>query len=305
MSATVAGSSAPDGERPPLRVRLAARGIDGVTLLVLPALIFTAALFLYPAAYGVWLSLRPMHHAWLLANYVHFFSTPYQYDTIFTTLWLSLPISLLTVAASVPIALRVRRMRRQRVLTTILVVPITLGTVLTAQGLLNYLGPLGWFNRTLLAAGLISEPLLLVHNYWGVFLSQVIVGFPFSFLLILSYVSGLDPSLENAAAMLGARPGARFRRVILPLLASGLVTTFCLSFVQAFSVFPSAVLVGAPSGATRVISIAAYRAAYEQYDYSMGSAIAIIMALVQMLVVAVVFRVQGLFYRGPMSGGKG
>ncbi len=305
MSATSASLPAARPERPALRLRLAARWLDGVTLLTLPALIFTAALFIYPAAYGLWLSLRPTHHAWWLANYVHFFSTPYQYNTIFTTLWLSLPISLLTVVVSVPIALRVRRMRRQRLLTTILVVPITLGTVLTAQGLLNYLGPLGWFNRTLLAIGLIAEPLRLVHNYWGVFLSQVIVGFPFSFLLILSYVSGLDPSLENAAAMLGARPGARFRRVILPLLASGLVTTFCLSFVQAFSVFPSAVLVGAPSGATRVISIAAYRAAYEQYDYSMGSAIAIIMALVQMLVVGVIFRIQAVFYRGPMSGGKG
>ena len=34
---------------------------------------------------------------------------------------------------------------------SLLVVPITLGTVLTAQGLLNFLGPAGWFNRV--AAG--------------------------------------------------------------------------------------------------------------------------------------------------------
>ena len=40
-------------------------------------------------------------------------------------------------------------MRNQRLLTTILVLPITLGTVLVAEGLLNYLGPQGWFNRTL------------------------------------------------------------------------------------------------------------------------------------------------------------
>ena len=41
---------------------------------------------------------------------------------------------------------------------------------------------------------------------------------------------------------------------------------FCLAFVQAFSVFPSAVLLGSPAGPTRVISIAAYEAAFEQYD---------------------------------------
>src|SRR5919197_529347 len=77
----------------------------------------------------------------------------------------------------------------QRLLTTILVVPITLGTVLIAEGLLNYLGPQGWFNRTLIAVGLIDHPLRLVHNYWGVFASLVISGFPFTFLLVLSYVT--------------------------------------------------------------------------------------------------------------------
>ena len=38
--------------------------------------------------------------------------------------------------------------RGKRLLTAILVVPVTLGTVLVAEGLLRYLGPRGWFNRT-------------------------------------------------------------------------------------------------------------------------------------------------------------
>ncbi len=37
--------------------------------------------------------------------------------------------------------------------------PITLGTVLVAEGLLTYLGPQGWFNRTLMTLGLISTPM--------------------------------------------------------------------------------------------------------------------------------------------------
>ena len=126
--------------------------------------------------------------------------------------------------------------------------PITLGTVLIAEGLLNYLGPQGWLNRTLLTFGLISSPIRLVHNYWGVFISLIIHGFPFTFLLTLSYVTGIDPSLEQAAATLGAGPRARFRHIFLPLLLPGLAITFCLSFVQDFAVFPSAVLLGAPAG---------------------------------------------------------
>ncbi len=196
-------------------------------------------------------------------------------------------------------------MRRQRLLTTILVIPITLGTVLVAEGLLNYLGPQGWFNRTLMTLGLASGPVKLVHNYWGVFLSLLITGFPFTFLLTLSYVSGVDPALEQAAATLGASAWQRFRHIYLPLLMPGLAITFCLSFVQAFSVFPSAVLLGEPAGLTRVISIAAAQAAFEEYDYSMASAIAMIMGVVQLAVVAVVLGVRGRLYRGPSGGGKG
>ena len=53
------------------------------------------------------------------------------------------------------------------------------------------------------------------------FLSLLITGFPFTFLLTLSYVTGIDPALEQAAATLGARRAARFRHVLLPLLAAG------------------------------------------------------------------------------------
>ena len=93
--------------------------------------------------------------------------------------------------------------------------------------------------------------------------------------------------------------------MILPLLAPGLATAFCLSFVQAFSVFPSAVLLGAPAGPTRVISIAAYQAAFEDFDYSRASAIAMLMAGAQLVIIAVVMGLRGLAYRGPASGGKG
>ncbi|HQT46099.1 MAG TPA: sugar ABC transporter permease [Acidocella sp.] len=292
------------GERA-LAQRLARRGLDATTVLMLPALFFVGALFVYPALYGLWLSLNPVTGSGMFANYVAFFSDPYMYHTIFTTLELSIPVTLFNLAVAVPVAVHVRHMRHQRLLTTILVIPITLGTVLTAQGMLNYLGPLGWFNRSLEWLGLIDQPLRLVHNYTGVFLSQIGGGFPFCLLLVLSYVTGIDPSLENAGAMLGAGPWARFRTILLPLLGGGLAITFCLSFVQAFAVFPSAVLLGAPSGPTRVIAIAAFHAAYEEYDYSMGSAIAIIMGLVQVAVVGAVLKAGSVMYRGPAGGGKG
>jgi putative spermidine/putrescine transport system permease protein len=286
--------------RTALRHRLAERGIDRQLLLLVPAAAFVVLLFIYPFLYGVGLSFQP-ESGGPFAAYREFFSDAYQRDTILTTLRLALPAALLNVVASVPIAYRMRgRFRGKRLMTIVLVVPVTLGTVLTAQGLLNFLGPTGWFNRILP-----GDPVRLTNNYWGVFFSLVITGFPFAFLLVLSYLSGIDPTLERAAATLGARWWQRFRRITLPLLAPGLATTFCLTFVLAFSVFPSAVLVGDPSGTTRVISIAAYEEAYVRYDYPMAATIAVIMGAVELLVIAAVLAWRALLYTGSSAGGKG
>ncbi|MCF1432838.1 ABC transporter permease [Agrobacterium vitis] len=287
-----------------LRVSLAAKGIDGTTLLVLPGLLVILALFIYPFMYGVVDSLTPTDGAWY-ANYVTFFTDPFQYKTISATLWLALPVTVVNLALALPIAFRVRLMTRQRFLTTILVLPVTLGTVFIADGLLTFLGPQGWFNRSLILIGILDTPVKLTNNYWGVFASLLISGFPFAFLLTLSYVTGIDPAIEQAAATLGANARKRFMNVFLPLLVPGLAVTFCLSFVQAFAVFPSAVLLGAPAGPTRVISIAAYQAAFEQYNHSLGSAIAIIMGVIELAIVAAILALRSLFYRGPVAGTKG
>jgi putative spermidine/putrescine transport system permease protein len=278
---------------------------DRALLLVLPAAAFMLLLFVYPFLYGLALSFEPKQGG-ALGNYQHFFTTDNLWPTIWTTLRLALPATLINVGVALPIAYKMRRRsRHQRLITTLLVVPITLGTVLIAEGMLTYFGPRGWLSQTLQLLHIYDGPIRLTHNYWGVLISLVISGFPFAFLLILSYITGIDPVLARAAATLGADPAAQFRHIYLPLLAPGLAMCFCLAFVQAFSVFPSAVLLGSPAGPTRVISIAAYEAAFEQYDYSLASAIAMIMGFVQLLVVAAVLGLRNFFYRGPVVGGKG
>jgi putative spermidine/putrescine transport system permease protein len=99
MSAVAAGAS----PAPSLRKRLAAHGLDGTTLLVLPGIVVTLALFVYPFLYGVVDSLVPKQGPWF-ANYLKFFSEPFQYDTIFATLWLALPVTIINVLVAIPIA---------------------------------------------------------------------------------------------------------------------------------------------------------------------------------------------------------
>ena len=294
-----------------LRHRLAERGVDASLLMLVPALVFAVALFVYPFTYGIGLTFQPTaatRTQWgggIWANYIAFFKDPFVFQSIWLTMRLAVPAALFNVVASIPVAFKLRhRFRGKRLLTTLLVLPITLGTVLTAQGLLIFAGRQGWLNRFLMDTGLISQPLTLVNNYLGVMFSLVISGFPFAFLLISSYLSGIDPSIEAAAKTMGANWVQRFRRVILPLLAPGLATTFILTFVLAFSVFPSARLVGDAMGSTRVMALMAYRAFGEQIDYPMASTIAIMMGVIELAVVALVLAWRSLLYKGS-TGGKG
>jgi putative spermidine/putrescine transport system permease protein len=279
---------------------------DAKAWLVSPALIFILALFVYPFVYGLVLSFQPMNGGSAFANYIAFFTDAAMWPTIIVTLKLAVPATIINVGLSVPVAFALRRNSPyQKFVTTLLVIPVTLGTVLIADGMLTYFGPNGWFSQAVHGLHLYGDEVRLTHNYWGVLISLIVSGFPFAFLLTLSYVTGIDPTLARAAATLGASPWEQFRQIYLPLLMPGLTMAACLSFVQAFSVFPSAVLLGAPAGPTRVISIAAAEAAFESYDYSLASAIAMVMGFVQLLVVAGMLSTRRFFYTGPVTGGKG
>ena len=73
-----------------------------------------------------------------------------------------------------------------------------------------------------------------------------------------------------------------------PLIAPGVAIAFALVFVMNFGVFPSAVLVGQPAGATRTIAIAAYQQAFEHSDMAMASAIAVVMGACQLVGLGVI-----------------
>jgi len=263
-------------------------------LCILPALFYVLCMFVYPFLYGLYLSLRPEKlNAFSLANYIAFFTDPYQYGTIWITFSLAIPTTVIVLVLALLMAYGMRRgFFMERTITTVLIMPICLGVILLSEGILGFYGSQGWFNQMLQGLGLIEEPFILTHNYIGVMLALFMQQFPFCFLMLLGYISGIDPSLEGSARVLGATPWVVFRRIMLPLIAPGLAIAFALVFVMSFAVFPSAVMLGQPSGATRSISIAAYQQAFEQYDMSYASAIAVIMGLCQLaaLLVIILFR---------------
>ena len=275
-------------------------------LILLPALVFIFLLFIYPFMHGLYLSFTDADGVFTLKNYLLFFTDEWDFRTIGVTLGIALPATLINVILAVPFAYYMRHgIKGEKVITFFLIIPITLGTVLVSEGMLTFMGPNGWLNQLLIFLHIVKVPFRFTHNYLGVLLSLVIQGFPFAFLMLLGYISGINPDLEKAAQMLGASKMETFLKVLFPLIAPGIAIAFCLNFVMAFSVFPSAVLLGEPSGPTRVISLSAYQWAFEKFDFNMGSAVSMIMAGIELVVIMLVMFWRSRIYKGASIVGKG
>jgi spermidine/putrescine transport system permease protein len=104
----------------------------------------------------------------------------------------------------------------------------------------------GLINSVLMRLGLITEPIVMLYTPFAVMVGLVYAFLPFMILPIYASLERLPNSFLEAAEVLGAKPAARFRRIIFPLSLPGVVAGSLLVFVPALGSFiPSDLLGGA------------------------------------------------------------
>lgn len=74
-------------------------------------------------------------------------------------------------------------------------------------------------------------------SLWTVVIAHLVFVFPYFLLMARAALDRMDPSLEEAAADLGASPHLVFRRVTLPQVWPVLVGATCLAFALSFDEF--------------------------------------------------------------------
>lgn len=174
--------------------------------------------------------------------------------------------------------------RHRRLLYFLIVTPLWTSFLLRVFVWQLILGRNGLINGALTTSGIIDEPLsILLYNDFSVCVALVYIFIPFYFLPIYTALERINPAYVEASADLGASPGRTFMRVILPLsmpgVIAGAIFTFCLSFGD----FVVPALVGGPSGVmVSNVIISQFGAAF---DWPFGSALAVIVVVIVMLVV--------------------
>jgi len=136
----------------------------------------------------------------------------------------------------------------------------------------------GLLNNALIWAGVIDEPLAMLHNHFAVYLGIVYSYLPFMILPLYANLEKLDASLLEASADLGARPWKTFLTVTLPLSWPGVVAGSMLVFIPAVGEFVIPELLGGPD--VLMIGKILWNEFFSNRDWPVASAVTIVLILV-------------------------
>ncbi|GAB7080810.1 ABC transporter permease [Megalodesulfovibrio paquesii] len=159
------------------------------------------------------------------------------------SLWVGLASALVSVFLGVALAWGIWRLPiRWQAAATIYKLPLILPHVAAGFIILVLCGQSGLLAGLAHHLGLIANPAefpALLYTPWGtgMILAYVFKETPFAILLCLAALRRLDPQLESTAIMLGAGPGQRFRRIILPHCAPTMHTVFIILFLYGVGAF--------------------------------------------------------------------
>ena len=206
-------------------------------------------------------------------------------DSSLAALGLSLRTSatstLLCVLLGVPMALVLARTRfpGQRLLRSLVLLPLVLPPVVGGIALLYTFGRRGLLGHTLEVLGI-----QVAFSTAAVVMAQTFVALPF---LVVSLEGALRTSgerYEAVAATLGARPTTVFRRVTLPLVLPGLAAGAVLSFARSLGEFGATItFAGSLQGVTRTLPLEIYL----QREVDPDAAVALSLVLVVVAVVVI------------------
>jgi len=157
---------------------------------------------------------------WSVENYAKFLGDPFYRDVLWRTLALGAWTTAGCLLLGFPLAFLLSRLRgmRRSILYFVLLLPLLTSAVVRTFGWMILLGNNGFINRTLIALGIVDEPVRMMYSMTGIVIALVEVLLPFMVLALDAALLNIDPHLYEAAQNLGARRPRIFVKVTLPLV---------------------------------------------------------------------------------------
>ena len=226
--------------------------------------------------------------------YLKIATEPVYTRILLTTFEIGLIVTVCTLLLGYPVAFLMATAppRRALAMLALVMLPLLTSLLVRAYGWMVLLGRRGVVNETLLALGVIDEPLKLLYNRPGAVIGMVHVLLPFMILPLYSVMKGVDVQLLKAAQNLGASPRRAFASVYLPLTLPGITSGCLLVFVMAIGFFVTPALLGGRSD--MMISMLIQNQVQEVLSWEMASALSVTLLAATAVILTVYERLVGL-----------
>jgi iron(III) transport system permease protein len=177
--------------------------------------------------------------------------------------------------------------------------------ILYTIGWLLLLGKAGPINYWLKALFQQTAPVINVYSMFGMILIESLLWSPFVFLMLAAAFRSMDPSLEEASSVCGARVWQTMRRISLRLMLPAFFSVMLLIFIRTFESFEIPALVGLP-GDLRVLTTSIYLDAQKLPPrYGSAGAFSVLLMVVVALTLYCYFRITREGDRFHTVTGKG
>jgi multiple sugar transport system permease protein len=278
-------------------------------LFVVPSLLLTAAVVIYPIASGFVMSLhevrlnRPdLGNAFIgLRHYIDFLSDPIvRRAAVNSLIWVVIGGGLQFVVGLIAALLLNLRFRGVWAVRLLVMLPLFLPSVVASHMWALLLDArVGLVNDALLKLGIVHAPLALLADPATALPAVIVVElwreYAWFALFLLAGLQAIPGELYEAASVDGANSFSRLRFITIPLLLPVIVAT---TILQAISLAnnPDVLVVltgGGPGNATQVLSLYAFSTAYRGFDFGYASSIAIVLSLSLLAFTVVYVRASG------------
>jgi len=222
-------------------------------------------------------------------NFITVVSDPLYGLVILRSLVIAGLVTLATVVTAYPVAyyLSFHAGTRRALILFLVTLPFWTSYLLRVFAWKIVLAYNGVLNSALLISGLRATPsTAFLNTPAAVVLTLAHAYAPFAILPILVSLDTIPRSLTEAAADLGARPFTVFRRIILPNSMPGVLAGAVVVFVPTVGDYVTPALVGGPSS-TMIGTLIEAQFGKAQ-DWPFGSALAIVVMLVILVVIVAV-----------------
>jgi len=185
-----------------------------------------------------------------LVNYIKVYSDPGTIELFVNTVIYVAGSTALGLVLAVSLAWLVERTNMPGKTLVYAGVPMSLAVpgMLQAMAWVLLFSPrIGFVNNTLKDWFGADAPIINVYSLGGMVVLEALRLVPTAFLMLLPLMRSMDPALEEAAAVSGARPSSALRKVTLRLLAPGLVAVMIYQAMTALEVFEIPGILGLPA----------------------------------------------------------